>query len=273
MKKIDLKDVTFIIPIRLTDNDRVLNLITNLTYLNKYFNTNIIVKEYDSEAKADKIVLNFTDVLYIFERCEQDAPFHRTRLLNDMLAVSKTDITVNHDMDIILTTDTALKAKDMIKNEKFDVVYPYDKGTHECREISKTNLYYSEFIKNTELKILNKIAAEDQGVKPYGNAYMCGGCIWFNTAAYKAGGGENELFIDWGPEDRERLFRFEMLGYKIGWVSEGKIFHLEHKKAKNVDQKIWPDYIINNHTKYNLIVKMNKQQVEYFAKINSKKFN
>lgn len=273
MKKIDLKDVTFIIPIRLTDNDRVLNLITNLRYLNKYFNTNIIVKEYDSEAKADKIILNFTDVLYIFERCEQDAPFHRTRLLNDMLAVSKTDITVNHDMDIILTTDTALKAKDMIKNEKFDVVYPYDKGTHECREISKTNLYYSEFIKNTELKILNKIAAEDQGVKPYGNAYMCGGCIWFNTAAYKAGGGENELFIDWGPEDRERLFRFEMLGYKIGWVSEGKIFHLEHKKAKNVDQKIWPDYIINNHTKYNLIVKMNKQQVEYFAKINSKKFN
>ena len=80
------------------------------------------MKEYDSEAKADKIILNFTDVLYIFERCEKNAPFHRTRLLNDMLEQVKTPITVNHDLDIIVDPDTAFAAKKIILHEKYE--YP-----------------------------------------------------------------------------------------------------------------------------------------------------
>jgi hypothetical protein len=38
---------------------------------------------------------------------------------------------------------------------------------------------------------------------------------------------ENEFFVGWGPEDKERYFRFNILGYKIYRVN-GDIFHLKH---------------------------------------------
>ena len=49
MKK-DLKDCTFIIPIRIESTDRLRNVITILCYLNSNFDTNIIVKEVDSKS-------------------------------------------------------------------------------------------------------------------------------------------------------------------------------------------------------------------------------
>ncbi|BCU98127.1 MAG: hypothetical protein CM15mV20_2220 [uncultured marine virus] len=49
MKK-DLKDCTFIIPIRIESTDRLRNVITILCYLNSNFDTNIIVKEVDKES-------------------------------------------------------------------------------------------------------------------------------------------------------------------------------------------------------------------------------
>ena len=53
MKK-DLKDCTFIIPIRIESTDRLRNVITILCYLNSNFDTNIIVKEVDKESIFDK---------------------------------------------------------------------------------------------------------------------------------------------------------------------------------------------------------------------------
>ena len=52
--KRDLKDCTFIIPIRIESTDRMRNVITILCYLNSNFDTNIIVKEVDKESIFDK---------------------------------------------------------------------------------------------------------------------------------------------------------------------------------------------------------------------------
>ena len=56
MKK-DLKDCTFIIPIRIESTDRLRNVITVLCYLNYNFDTNIIVKEVDVDSQFDKLAL------------------------------------------------------------------------------------------------------------------------------------------------------------------------------------------------------------------------
>jgi hypothetical protein len=271
MKKIDLKDVTFIIPVRLTDNDRVLNLITNLRYLNKYFDTNIIVKEYDSEAKADKIILNFTDVLYIFERCEKDAPFHRTRFLNDMLEQVKTPITVNHDLDIIVDPDTAFAAKKMILHEKYDVVYPYKKGITTWNNVYKNAEAYVNFIKDVNIEELTN-KCYNKTIKTVNQFYLVGGSIFFNTNSYKNNGGENEEFVDWGPEDRERFFRFYILDYKIGWIEHGKIYHLEHKKSNIAwNYGIHPLTLKNNYI-YNEMIKWDKEKLKFFIEQKFKKF-
>ena len=55
--KRDLKDCTFIIPIKIESTDRLRNVITVLCYLVSNFDTNIIVKEVDTESRFDKDAL------------------------------------------------------------------------------------------------------------------------------------------------------------------------------------------------------------------------
>jgi hypothetical protein len=48
--KIDLTKATFIIPIRIESQDRLRNVITTTAFLLENFDTNIIIKEVDSES-------------------------------------------------------------------------------------------------------------------------------------------------------------------------------------------------------------------------------
>ena len=52
----------------------------------------------------------------------------------------------------------------------------------------------------------------------------------FNTEKYKKCGGENELFIAYGPEDVERYERFIKIGYKVDRVNDF-VYHLEHHRT------------------------------------------
>ena len=82
--KRDLTKATFIIPIRIESSDRLRNVITTTAFLLENFDTNILIKEVDSESvfKRDALpILN--DILdvdinikHIFEKSE-DSLFHR----------------------------------------------------------------------------------------------------------------------------------------------------------------------------------------------------
>ncbi len=60
----------------------------------------------------------------------------------------------------------------------------------------------------------------------------CGHVQFFKTDSYISGGMENEDFVSYGPEDRERCERFQRLGFKVMW-GEACIYHLEHSRDEN----------------------------------------
>ena len=66
--KDNLKDVTFIIPVRIESDDRLRNVITSLCYLNTVFDTNFIIHEHDKES----IFFYFKNQPQIEEYCEGD---------------------------------------------------------------------------------------------------------------------------------------------------------------------------------------------------------
>jgi len=86
--KIDLKEATFIIPIRIESQDRLRNVITTTAFLLENFDTNITIKEVDSESVFQKDALPILkDILdveinvnHIFEKSD-DPLFHRQRVL------------------------------------------------------------------------------------------------------------------------------------------------------------------------------------------------
>lgn len=260
---INLKDTTFIIPLRIESADRMRNVITSLCYLLSNFDTNIIVKEGDSspvflhhvlpQVKEFLEVEDIPNLTHVFEDTSA-SEFHRTRYLNEMTHMATTKVVVNYDCDIILPLGTYIKAQEMIIDGPSDVVYPYGFGNY-ARMAQVDDEIVSEFLsEGFSIDLLESKSAT--------NNARFGFCQFFDREVYISGGGENEKFIAYAPEDEERAYRFKTLGYNVDRISE-VVYHLEHSRTPN-------SWYNNPHMKRNFelwesIQKMGKQQlIDYY---------
>jgi hypothetical protein len=257
--KYDLKDTTFIIPLRIESGDRMRNVITSLCYLLSNFDTNIIVKEGDASSVFLHHVLpqvkEFLEVADIpnLSHCFEDtsaSEFHRTRYLNEMTHMATTKVVVNYDCDIILPVETYIQAQDMIVDGHSDVVYPYGFGNY-ARMAQVDDETVTEFL--TEGFSIDLLES-----KSAANNARFGFCQFFDRGVYISGGGENEDFIAYAPEDEERAFRFVTLGYKVNRIEE-VVYHLEHTRTPNS----WFNnpHMQKNFELWNKIKLMDKEQL------------
>ena len=134
----DLSDATFIMPLRIESNDRLRNVVLGLAYLLNNFKTNVIIEEVDTESKFQQhaapqlvpLIEDMSAITLLYE--ENDDPiFHRTRILNDMLMESDTEVVVNYDCDVVFPVSSYLNAYKMIREEGYDLVYPYGQGHYQ----------------------------------------------------------------------------------------------------------------------------------------------
>jgi hypothetical protein len=232
MEKLDLTDCTFIIPVKIDSEDREKNFRFVMKYFYDKFNTNIIITE--SSHNDDLVLKNiYSDILkktntILIEKPDEKY-FHRTRYLNEMLKMSKTKITVNYDVDVFMPIHNYWEAKIKI-NEGCDLVYPFDVGNF---QLEVPQEYRDEIINQDICKIDLKRLLLNRS--EYGHVQF------FNTESYKKGFGENEEFISFGPEDQERYYRFNKLGYKAEHLKNKFVFHLNHTRGKDS---------ISNHKHY-----------------------
>ena len=123
--KTDLKNTTFIVPLRIDTGDRLRNVILSTSYLLHNFDTTVMIKEVDSERRFETFALpiierlvDTSDLIHIFEdETRTDDAFHRTKVLNDMVMESTTDIVVNYDTDLILPIDNYKDSVRMLSGE------------------------------------------------------------------------------------------------------------------------------------------------------------
>ena len=260
--KIDLTEATFIIPIRIESSDRMRNVITTTAFLLENFDTNIIIKEVDSESifqrDALPILKNILDIEinlnHIFEKSD-DPLFHRQRVLNEMIIESKTEIVVNYDCDVLLPLDSCHEAYQSILHHTHDVIYPYGQGMYQ-QKVNATDEVVSHFLQTSDFEYL----------KRHSNLHTSdfGWAQFFNRQVYIDGGMENENFKAYAPEDKERFYRFTTLDYNVGRIND-YVYHLEHGRGQN-------SWFSNPHMQSNMqewekIQTMNKQQLkEYYSK-------
>jgi hypothetical protein len=264
---VDLSNATFIIPLRIESEDRMRNIITLLCFLFGNFNTNVIVKEVDKEPVFENNVLpqvkefigSDVNLTHVFEQSD-DPVFYRMHILNEMLAMTKTDVVINYDCDVLMPIQTYVSAYESILNKTCDVVYPYGNGTYQ-KQVHVNDEIVSEFLNEEfDFSILDKnsqISTSDFGWVQF-----------FNRSVYFEGGMENENFRGSSPEDKERFFRFTTLGYNVGRI-DNWIYHLEHSRGANS----WPTsvqgnpYMAQNFQVWEMIQKMNQNELrEYYSK-------
>ena len=237
---IDLKNCTFIIPIRIESEDRMRNVVTVLAYLLKTFDTRVILKEVDVESVFEDQVLpqiedflgdNINNLTHVFEKSD-DPVFYRMKILNEMIDMADTMVIANYDCDVLFKKETYVESVKMIM-DGFDLVYPYGFGNYQ-KQVFIDDDGVSEFInEDFDFEVLDKKS------RMYDAQY--GHVQFVNRKSYILAGMENENFRGSSPEDKERFYRFDKMGYSVGRIDD-IVYHLEHSRGANS----WPNSVQGN---------------------------
>ncbi|HRF85958.1 MAG TPA: galactosyltransferase-related protein [Alloprevotella sp.] len=221
-----MNDLSIVIPFRADSDNRIKNLLTVLAFLAP-LPCPIIVLEADEKSRLKQIFKKFGKrIAFLFEY-DVSPVFHRTRYINKLLQCAKTKYVGVWDSDVIVPEKQIRETCDMIKEKQCIISYPFDgRFIPLDKDLSKT-VRKATSIKSLETMLLKPVL----GRPSYGGAFIV------DKEKYLLAGGENENFIGWGPEDAERVHRCEILGYNIGRIKEGCLYHLYHRPNINPDMQ------------------------------------
>lgn len=218
-----MSDLTFIIPVRVDSEVRLQNLLLVVKYLLDHTSdTSLFILESDSCCKVEGLPLN-TRIKYSFIE-DHDPVFYRTKYLNQMIVRVQTTYLAVWDTDILVPEKQILESLRCLRADECDFIFPYDGRLHQV-----TSFFQDTCKRKGDLSVL----VEYMDILPliFGNNSY-GGCFMVNREKYMEAGMENERFYGWGPEDLERVKRWEILGYNLSRI-QGPAFHLEHPVLEN----------------------------------------
>ena len=121
MRKINLRDVTFICPVRIDSAERLNNIFAIHKYLSAHFFTNFIFCEADAK---QTVVLNEIPGYY-YEK-DNDPVFHHTRYRSQMIKKCVTPISGIWDAYILAPVEHILASVNAIREKKYSMTWPYD---------------------------------------------------------------------------------------------------------------------------------------------------
>ena len=195
----DLKDITFLILVRLDSIERLENLVTVANSLVGYFRTNVAVVEaaaYNNHALERMLDRK---IAYTFVE-DKDPVLHKTKYYNQMANAANTPFLSIWDADTVVDKEPILKAVSHLRDGSADVAFPFNGYFMETPDILRN--YYLE---KKNIKILyrhqNKLALLYE--KP-----IVGGAVLFNKEKFITIGMDNEKHYGWGNDDYDRFYRF-----------------------------------------------------------------
>lgn len=225
--RMNLLDVTFTIPVSFDSNERRENLDLAVMYLMADFDTNIIIgeqgnhKRFEGYAKYPRTKYHYFDGM---------AEFHRTRMLNEMANMCETHIVANWDADVLVPPMQIIEAVRMIKEQRKDMVYPYDGRFARVQPREKWVPLLRKFVDAGMFGSSEFLGMGKNGV--FNGPHSVGGAVMYATDKFIEGGMENEKMISYAPEDSERFHRFNRLGYAVARV-DGVLYHIDHPLTTN----------------------------------------
>jgi hypothetical protein len=253
-----MNDLTFLMPCRIESEDRLKNVITSISYIAHHFpQSSIIVKENDKQSVFQNKALPTIKKIFgyiphnlhhIFEQSDNQF-FYKTRILNDLLLASKTEIVYNYDVDVVYPVSSYMTAYNMIKNG-FDAVYPYGCGVYQWAVDYLTSLFDSFIQSKFNLEVLQPNCKLQPSVMGWGQ--MIKRQVYIDSYMW------NENFISWGAEDCEYYYRLQALGYRVGRVND-VVYHFDH--ARTFNSHYHNPKFMDNHNLWQNIRTWNKDTI------------
>lgn len=225
--------LSFLMPCRIESPDRLRNVISSVGYLAKNFpDCKIIIQEVDKQSVfRDQVIPNLTtlfgkypeNIVHRFEE-SQEPFFHKTRILNDLLLASDTEIVFNYDVDVVYPLSSYSTAYNMITKNGYDAVYTFGCGIYQWA-VQYNDVVFRDFLKSgLDTSVLDSNSRLSPSVMGWGQ--MIKRQVQIDAGLW------NENFISWGAEDCEFHYRIPALGYKVGRINDF-VYHLDHSRTFN----------------------------------------
>lgn len=222
IRKKDMSELTFCIPVRIDSEYRMRNLYAMLGFYSRRIRTNYLLTEADSVRRIHSLP-DIPGLHYRYIR-DDNPIFHRTHYINRMFAETSTRAAAVWDVDAIVPVSQLYQAYRAVMQEENILVYPYDGRFWEINDF-----YSSLFSKHLTTDILTSMDIPKNLMAGF---HSVGGAFLVDVQAYKKMGWENEHFAGWGPEDTERYNRLQILGEKPVRI-DGAMYHLYHTRDIN----------------------------------------
>lgn len=218
-----LKDLSFILIVRVESKERLENLKASTDFLLECFNTNIVILE--AASKNNGFLRQFlSPAIDIHFVEDNDIIFHRTKYQNIITKKIQTPFIANWESDVIVDPEQIMTAMNSLRAGIVDFIFPYDgRFLDTGAEPRKAFLETADITKFESA--MHKMAA-------IYTTSACGGGFLADREVYISAGMENENFYGWGPEDGERVKRWEILDKRTMRVP-GPLFHLSHPRGIN----------------------------------------
>lgn len=255
LKKINLSDVTFTIPVAYDHENRRENLDLCIRTLKRNFDCDIVVCEQVGvyASRRFEYVISIGARGYIPFPSEK---FHRTKMLNIMARYTKNPIVFNWDADVFIAPLQILEAVEMLRKD-YDLVLPYNWAFARLpRDVWFVKIRDYEDIGMVGDKRFNGMNTSD--------VVSFGGAVGFKRESFIRGGMENERFISYGPEDVERWIRFTKLGYRCGRAKGSNLYHMNHYIGPNSSPR-HADFNRNSE-EYAKVARMSTEELEAYIK-------
>lgn len=247
-KKLDLKDVTFTIPVSFDSKDRKQNLDLSVCLLQMDFDTNIIMGEHGGDS------FKYFEKWCKYVKFEEEF-FHRTKFLNEMCKMSDTPIVVNFDCDVMMPPLQIWLAVERIRSGESDMVYPYDGRFARVPR----NPWFKTMEKRLDVGFFGGEKFKGTG---HNDLMSVGGCVLVDKKKFIEAGMENEGFVSWSPEDVERFHRWNLLGYKVDRIN-GVLYHMDHWVGPNSSDN--HGHAQQGRLEWQKVKSLNKQQLQKYV--------
>lgn len=253
-----MKDLTFIIPIRVDTEDRIDNCLTVLRFLNLHFpKSEVLLMEQDAETHTERVQQAFPSVLRHFEL--NQGRFSKSRAVNRGIMLSTRAIICMCDTDILLHPDAIRTAATICRTQAGRVVIPHNRIFMDVSGAMK-----AEIASSLDMEKYGKVRRfSDTPVRADVASRDCNGGIFVaSKEVLMIAGGLNKKMISYGWEDTEFIRRLDRLGYYTIMLPQFNLVHLDHRRGS--DSQVNEMFDINR-AEFEKINAMKRHQLQLYV--------
>lgn len=238
VRKSNLKDTTFIIPLIDSTDQEIRNANITVNYLLSRLETNVFVCEVSKEKKFDLQISGLKH--FYFESC-----VNSSQIVNDIALMTNTDFIAYYDPNILLPFESYFGSIEKLKTNS-DIVYPYFYNNSGKKIVNLDDHTNYNFLKqNYNLNVL-------EGSYSHIDSFSSD-CFFIKRDVFLKSFMENENFYCDEIKDIERYNRHIKLGHTVSRL-ENYIYYLNNNKK----QEESPFYENN----YNLFLDLDEMSKE-----------